>query len=384
LGFNHREIESICSEWTGNVPGEGGDERLLNCERGIDGSSRFHYIIGCRIDRRGAAGASERGIEAWTSIPLRIAQARQRNPGKQPAVPAEEFIELCHSLGAGIAQMGFDQLGTADKDYLKSIRRLLEQREMVLELGVNARTLETESTFAPVAAAAAELGVERMRIACLSGRRYETFAELKTWQEFAAHWKEVLRRSEPMLRKYKLRAGIENHKDWLADEQVEILRSIGSPCLGACVDFGNNLSLLEDSLEVARKLAPYAVTTHLKDMAVRPYEEGFELSEVMLGEGMTPLRQIIDLLRQSRRDLPIVLEMITRDPLKVPYKTAKYWATYPQRDDERIRRFEQGTLTKAWKKPLPHISHLTPEQALAVENDNLRRCSEYARNTLRV
>jgi sugar phosphate isomerase/epimerase len=78
------------------------------------------------------------------------------------------------------------------------------------------------------------------------------------------HWKQVLRQSEPLLRRYRLRVGIENHKDWLADEQVEILKSVSSPWLGACVDFGNNLALLEDSLEVVRKLAPYAVTTHLE------------------------------------------------------------------------------------------------------------------------
>ncbi len=321
---------------------------------------------------------------AWTSIPIRSSQARQANPNKRPPVPADEFIELCHSFGAGISQMGFEQLASTDTDYLKSIRQMLDQREMTLELGVSARALESEEVFAPVAAAAKELGVERLRIACLSGRRYETFAEMKKWQEFATHWKQVLRKSEPMLKKYKLRAGIENHKDWLADEQVEILKSISSPYLGACVDFGNNVSLLEDSLEVARKLAPYVITTHLKDMAVKPYDEGFELSEVTLGEGSTPLKQIIDVLRKSRRDLPIVLEMITRDPLKVPYKTDKYWATYPQRDNDRIQKFERGILTKSWTKPLPRISGLLAEQALATENDNLRRCSEYARNVLKV
>lgn len=321
---------------------------------------------------------------AWTSIPIRIGQARQRDPNKRPPVPADEFIELCHSFGAGGVQMGFDQLASTDPDYLKSIRRMLETRQMYLELGIGGRALESEEAFAPVVAAARELGVERLRMACLGGRRYETFAEMKTWQEFATRWKQVLQKSEPMLKKHKLRVAVENHKDWLADEQVEILKSVSSPYLGACVDFGNNVSLLEDSLEVARKLAPYAITTHLKDMAVRPYEDGFELSEVPLGDGSTPLKQIIEVLRKVRRDIPIVLEMITRDPLKVPYKSDKYWATYPQRDNERIQKFERGILTKAWTKPLPRISGLPTEQALANENDNLRRCSEYARNVLKV
>ena len=33
------------------------------------------------------------------------------------------------------------------------------------------------------------------------------------------------------------------------------------------------------------------MTTHLKDMAVRPSPDGFELSEVPLGEGIVPLAE---------------------------------------------------------------------------------------------
>ena len=319
---------------------------------------------------------------AWTSIPVRIAQARQRDPDRRPPVAAGEFIDLCHELGAGVAQIGFDQLVSHDGAYLDQLRRQLDSRGMTLELGVGARMLESAEAFAPVAAAAGRLGVERLRIACLSGRRYETFTTRPAWQEFAEHWKRVLTGAEPLLKRHRLRAGIENHKDWLADELVEILRRVGSPYLGACIDFGNNLALLEDSLEVVRKLAPYAVTTHLKDMAVRPVADGFELSEVRLGEGITPLREIVTLLRRTRRDLPIVLEMITRDPLRVPCQTDRYWATYPERDAARLARFERTVLSRAATTPLPRVSHLTPSQALALENDNLRHCSEYARRVL--
>lgn len=321
---------------------------------------------------------------AWTSIPVRTALARQRTPEKRPLVGAAEFIDLCYDLGAGVAQMGYEQLGGTDGEQLKAVRQLLERREMELELGVSARLLESEESLAPVARVAAELGVERLRVACLGGRRYETFKDMKSWQDFARHWKQVLRQSEPLLRRHRLRVAVENHKDWLVDEQVEILKSVSSQWLGACIDFGNNLALLEDSLEVVRKLAPYAMTTHLKDMAVRPTETGFELSEVVLGEGQTPLREIVSLLRQNNIRLPIVLEMITRDPLLVPYKTDLYWVTYEKRDQQRIDRFERGVLSRAAARPLPRISHLTTENALAVENDNLRRCSDYARNILKV
>lgn len=328
-----------------------------------------------------AAAASKSYGIAYTSFPLRMRQTRQAT-GK--TIEAIEFIKLCQEFGGDGCQMDFSQLTSTAPEYLKQVRQAVEARQMFLEFAVSARLLEKEDSFAPVAKAAAALGVTRLRVACLSGRRYETFQDLAKWQEFAAHWKQALKQAEPILRKHKLRCGVENHKDWLADEQVEILKSISSPYLGACVDFGNNVALLEDSLEVAKKLAPYAVTTHLKDMAVRPYADGFELSEVALGEGSTPLAQIIAVLRAKQRDLPIVLEMITRDPLKVPYKTDLYWVTYARRDDARIAKFENTVLKKASAKPLPKITGLSPEQALAAEDDNLRRSAAYAKQTLKL
>jgi 3-oxoisoapionate decarboxylase len=318
---------------------------------------------------------------AYTSFPLRMRQVREAT-GK--TLEAVKFIELCHDFGGNGCQMDFSQLISTEPDYLKQVRQAFESRQMFLEFAVSARALEKEETLAPIAKAAAALGVTRLRVACLSGRRYETFHDMTKWQEFATHWKQVLKQAEPILRKHKLRCGVENHKDWLADEQVELLKSISSPYLGACVDFGNNLALLEDSLEVAKKLAPFVVTTHLKDMAVRPYADGFELSEVALGDGSTPLAKIIEVLRARQRDVPICLEMITRDPLKVPYKTDDYWVTYVRRDDTRIAKFENTVLKQASTKPLPKITGLSAEQALAAEDDNLRRCAVYAKQTLKL
>ncbi len=319
---------------------------------------------------------------AWTSFPIRIRQALQRNPNKRPALSADDFIELCYSFGAGGCQMDINQLDLHDSDYLKSISLMLEKKGMFLELGVSAKTLESADALAQVAAVAGQLGVDRLRIACLNGRRYEDFSELGKWQDFADHWKRVLRQAEPVLKKHKLAVGLENHKDWLVDEEVEILKSVSSPYLGACIDFGNNLALLEDSITVVEKLAPYVVTTHLKDMALRPYQDGFELSEVPLGDGITPLKKIIETIYRARRDVHFCLEMITRDPLKIPYKTEKYWATYERRDGARVQKFERSVLTRAAAEPLPRVSHLIDQQAQAVENENIRRSAEYAKNKL--
>jgi sugar phosphate isomerase/epimerase len=194
----------------------------------------------------------------------------------------------------------------------------------------------------------------------------------------------VVPRAKAALDRHQLEVGIENHKDWRAEELVELIRSTGSPYLGACVDFGNNVSLLEDPLDTVTALAPYAVTTHLKDMALRPCEGGFELSEVPLGTGICPLAKMVEALRKARPRVPMVLEMITRDPLKVPYKEDRYWASFGGRDAARAAAFEKDLLAKASTAPLPRVSTLAMDAMQEREDDNVRRSTAYARETLKL
>jgi sugar phosphate isomerase/epimerase len=333
------------------------------------------------IKTKEAAPPGAFGI-AYTSFAIRTRQLGQTpSEGADPVIVAEKFIDLCKSFGADGCQMDLAQLSSTDESYLKRLRSMLEAKGMFLELSVNARALESPDELGLVAGTAHALGVSRLRMA-LNGRRYEEFFEMKKWKDFAAHWQEALEKAEPVLKQHRLLVGIENHKEWLSDELAGILHRISSSHLGACVDFGNNLALLEDSLEVAQKLAPYAVTAHMKDMAVGESEEGLLLSEVPLGQGILPLAKIMEALRRGRSDIHFCLEMITRDPLRVPYLDDKYWASFEKRDEARIEKFKSQVLSKSSSKPLPKISGMSSARMLATEDDNIRRCVSYSKRTL--
>jgi sugar phosphate isomerase/epimerase len=190
----------------------------------------------------------------------------------------------------------------------------------------------------------------------------------------------------PEFERQAFAVGIENHKDWLAPELVALLREIDSRHVGACVDFGNNLALLEDPDETIEMLAPFAVTTHLKDMAVRRTDEGFELSEVPLGQGLLPLGRYVAAIGRARPDARLCLEMITRDPLKVPYRTDRYWVAFDAtaRHPERLAQFESRVLSRAWDRPLPRITGLAPAAQVAAEDENVRISVAYARDVLKL
>ena len=320
---------------------------------------------------------------AYTSFVIRMLRGRDvLRGGTAAGLPAEAFVELVHSFGGSGCQMDLSQLSSIDGPELERVREALERLGLFVELSVPARSLEDAEAFARAASAARGLGSRRLRVALLLGRRYEDFHGMEDWRSFVERWRKALPRAAGWLEKEDLQAGIENHKDYLGTELAELLRGVGSPHLGACVDFGNNLALLEDPMATVEALAPHAVTTHLKDMAVRPCEGGFELSEVPLGRGILPLARIVDTLKKARAEVDFCLEMITRDPLRVPYLEDRYWVTYERRDRKREDAFREAVLAKSSRDPLPRITGLTPEQMLAAEDDNVRACAAYARGTL--
>ena len=230
--------------------------------------------------------------------------------------------------------------------------------------------------------AAREAGAQVVRTAMLGGRRYETFDSLEAYQRFAEqswHW---LTLAEPVLKRHRMRLAIENHKDRRAHELLDLIKRISSEYVGVCVDTGNNIALLEDPTEVVEALAPLAFSTHLKDMAVQEYQDGFLLSEVPLGDGFLDLRRMVAVLERANPKIQFNLEMITRDPLKIPCLTTKYWATMENATATQVVAALNMVRRNAAKEPLPHTSGLDQERQLALENNNVKASFAYARRQL--
>jgi sugar phosphate isomerase/epimerase len=319
---------------------------------------------------------------AYTSFAVRLLQGRDIMKADAQRLTADAFFRLCQQFKASGGQVDLSQVPAGDAAFLKTLRAWLDEHALFAELSIPARTLESEDAFDRAAAVARALDASRLRVALLSGRRYESFPTAAKWQAFADHWIRVLTAIKPAVERHRLHLGIENHKDWTAAELAALLKRLDSPYIGACVDFGNNVAFLEDPLELVTTLAPWAVTTHLKDMAVRRYERGFELSEVPLGAGILPLGEMIRVLRQAKPDIHFCLEMITRDPLEVPYLEDGFWAPFGGRSGERVASFERTLLARSSDAPLPRITGLSPAAQVAAEDDNVRRSEAFARSAL--
>ncbi len=261
------------------------------------------------------------------SFGLHWSMAR-RSAEQAPFSDALGFLDFCHGLGAAGIQVSMG----ADADRATTLRERAEKYGMYLEGQTSLPRNDADvDRFEADLRAVKATGATVIRTAMLSGRRYETFDSLEKFKEFADRSWRSLVLAEPVVRKQGLKLAVENHKDWLVPELVAMLKRIESEHVGVCIDTGNSIALLEEPMAVVEAYAPYAVSTHLKDMGVREYEDGFLLSEVPLGTGYLDLKKIIETCRRGNPKVEFNLEMITRDPLRIPCRTEKYWTTFPGR-----------------------------------------------------
>ncbi len=297
----------------------------------------------------------------------------------RPDRTALAFLQRVHSMGAGGGQAALPPNPGAS--YLKQVRDFAGNNNLYWELLLPLPGEDT-TPFEAAVKAAKEAGAESIRSACLSGRRYETFNTLDEWKAFVRTSHEKLARAVPIVEKHKLPLGIENHKDWTAEEMPAIFRQYSSEYFGACIDFGNNVSLLDSPTELIEALAPFVINTHIKDMSVEEYADGFLLSEVPLGIGIVDLPRAFALLRSKRPRVRFSLDMLTRDPLRIPCLTEKYWVTFGNRPARRLAAALAFVRGHKPSEPLPRVTGITKEEALALEARILARCLDYARAQL--
>jgi 3-oxoisoapionate decarboxylase len=288
-----------------------------------------------------------------------------------------EFLEHCHALGAA----GIQSPLNGD---LAKLRARAEALGMYIEAWAPMPHGNDASGLEQALEHAKEVNAVAVRTACLGTRRYETFSTYGDWQQFVAERTQSIEAALRVVDRYKIPLGIENHKDWIADDLAAMLAKHSSEYLGACLDFGNNISLLDDPMHTIEVLAPHTVSTHLKDVAVAPASDGFLLSEVVLGQGFLDLPRAISLVRQARPATRLSLEMITRDPLHIPVLTDKYWATFPDRNGLYLARTLRFVQNQHSAQPLPVISNLSHEEQLHTEEQNVIDCLRYAKEKLGV
>lgn len=289
------------------------------------------------------------------------------------------FLKHCLDVGAGGMQVS---LGVLDAARVKSLRDFATEHSLCIDGIVNPPKDDGDlARFEAEIRTASEVGVQAVRTVVMPGRRYEQFKSLAEFREFEAKALRMLELAVPIVTKHRVRLAVENHKDQRIDERLALYKHLSCEFIGATVDTGNSFALLDDPYGAIEALAPYAFSVHFKDQALREYEHGFLLADIPLGLGSFDMRRIAAILNRAKPDIRMMLELITRDPLKVPCLADKFWATIPQvsgNDLARTLRFVREHPAKS----LQEVGSLSLEKQVELEDSNIAVSLKYARDVL--
>ena len=275
------------------------------------------------------------------------------------------FLQRCYQLGAGGIQA---PLGVRDEAYRSALRKWAEAHQMFLEGSVDLASGKFDlERFEKEVLTAKAVGATVVRTVVIPGRRYEQFNSAEEFTRSSQRAAERLRTVEPIMAKHQMRLAVENHKDHRVEERLAFMKQVSSEWIGMCVNTGNSFALCEEPMEVVRAYAPFAFSVHLRDQAVQDYEDGFLFTDTALGQGFLDVPAAVRVLREAHPEVRFNVEVIARDPLRVPVLTPKYWATMPNAPAADLARVILTVRTKASHQPLPMTNSLPLEQQVAFE-----------------
>ena len=127
-----------------------------------------------------------------------------------------------------------------------------------------------------------------------------------------------------------VKIALENHGDFLAREVRTIIEEAGKDFVGSNLDTGNPTMLGEDPLLALEVLAPYVISTHVRDSVVYEDARGAAVQWVALGDGSIDFHQFVPRFAELCPKAAFHPEIITGGAPKVlPYFEADYWQPFP-------------------------------------------------------
>jgi sugar phosphate isomerase/epimerase len=140
-----------------------------------------------------------------------------------------------------------------------------------------------------------------------------------------------------------IKLALENHAgDMLGWELKGLIERAGPEYVGACIDSGNPVWVAEDPMVTLEHVAPYVVTSHVRDSAVAPHPKGAAVQWVAMGDGNVGIDAWVKRYQALCPQAPLSLEIITGGvPRVLNYFEDEYWEVYPQARASEFARFER-------------------------------------------
>jgi 3-oxoisoapionate decarboxylase len=314
---------------------------------------------------------------------------------------APQLVDYAGSLKLDTIQISsLDEYQSKEPAYLQKIKDQAARYNMVLDGGMGCICPSSHS-FKPEGPPARERILEGLRVAraigaktmrCFMGSSADRTGPLP----IEAHMENTIKvfqsvRSEAL--DLGVRIAIENHDgDMQAREVKIIIDESGKDYVGSNLDTGNPLWVVEDPFVTLETLAPYVVTTHVRDSVLFEHARGAAGQWVVLGDGTVDFVRFMERFRELCPKSSMQLELITgRPPRIIPYLEQDFWKAFPKASGAEFARFV--ALAKAGH---PYMGAMVVEDVAgtkpAIMTDalkeqqrfDLERSLEYAKKKLNV
>ena len=181
-----------------------------------------------------------------------------------------------------------------------------------------------------------------------------------------------------------VKIAVENHAgDMQAWELVTLIEEAGKDYVGANMDSGNATWTMEDPLASLEILAPYVLTTSLRDSAVWESANGATVQWTAMGEGTVDLKAYFQRFAELCPNVPVHIETISGFNREIPYLKEDFWKVWPKARARDFARFvalaRKGQAREPYKAPQDKDKKIAEQEYQKAE---LERSLKYCKETL--
>ena len=127
-----------------------------------------------------------------------------------------------------------------------------------------------------------------------------------------------------------MKIAVENHAgDMHSTELVQLVEAAGKDFVGANLDAGNATWTIEDPIANLHTLAPYVLTTSLRDSAVWESANGAAVAWTAMGEAHRRPENLLQAFPELCPGVPVHIETISGFNREIPYLTDDFWKVWP-------------------------------------------------------
>lgn len=301
---------------------------------------------------------------------------------------AFEYLDHCKTLGAEVVHFSeLRFLGGLEPVHLAKVRAHAEKLGIALEIGMLS-ICETSKRFDPAQGTAVEQlsrVIEGARIAgsklvrCVLGSMDDRRTAVPLDQHIENCVK-TLRAVRSRAQDAGLKIAVENHAgDLQARELKTLIEAAGKDTVGACLDSGNPVWALEDPHLTLETLAPYVLTSHVRDSYIWRTDEGLAVQWMRMGEGNINIADWVKKYTQLCPGRALSMEIICFGPRIFKVHEPQFWEAY-----QRMPAWEYSRFLNYADRAKPLAPYVNPakDAVASSQQADLAASAAYTRRVL--